>query len=118
MVGTPWQNHVIWNEKTVFPSQQFTKHFLTSPSQNLVLAIKRGISNEGFSPSDEAESFHYEKRILKHHGKHTAGFLISSMETRRINSAVALGRPLNSSVSSYVKTGIIRFTTEWQQPIK
>ena len=97
----------------VFPSQLFTKHLLLSLLENTVLVIKRGIRN--CSHLHMRQTLPHEERILKRHGQHVAEFLTKAVERKEgkvTNSAANLDKIVNSSVSSFVRMGLIPFTTQ------
>lgn len=57
----------------------------------------------------------HEERILKHHGEHVAEFLTKAVERKEgkvTKSAANLDKIVNSSDSSFVRMGLISFTTQ------
>lgn len=96
----------------VLPSQLFTKHLFLS--QNSVLVIKRGVRNS--SHLCEAGSFPQEDRILKHRGRNELQQNFSSRLWREEGGESkllyhVLDKVLTSSVSSFVRMGIMSLTT-------
>lgn len=97
----------------VFSSQLFAKHLLRSLLENTVLVIKRGIRN--CSHLHMRQTLPHEERILKRHGEHVAEFLTKAVERKEgkvTKSAANLDKRVDSSVSSFVRMGLISFTTQ------
>lgn len=89
--------------------QLFPEHLLMNLLQNSALALQRGIRNG--SHRHGRQNLFFMKKEFWSLVEACSRFLTNVWRKRRTcQMAMALDKPLNSSVSSFVKMGIISFT--------